>query len=177
MREAQVPWWMPHPERAQSRPNPTRATAPEVSENESAPPIQIQAPKLPDWFANSEPAGSRDFQVQPSVEPAAENPVSSSDSRIERLRELFANVGLAHLNRNRAPLSEIAQEIPDRKQAPAPCEKGQPESPVAASAEPQSDVAPAPAVVAPREFVPMKEPAHDDEIRTLPAKRGQYGSR
>lgn len=175
MREGQIPWWMPHPAPAQSHPNPTCATAPKFSEIEIVTPIRTQAPKLPDWFWNSEPASSGNLREQTSHEPAAESP-ALGESRIERLRELFANVGLADLHRNRAPLSEIAQEIQHQNEAPTSGEKTEAESPVAAPTEMQSEVAPAPAAVLPREFVPVKEPVQDD-IRILPAKRGQYDSR
>lgn len=176
MREGLIPWWMPQPEPAQSRPNPACATAPRFPENESVTPTRIQGPKLPDWFWNGEPASSGASQVQPSIESAAETHVLS-ESRIERLRELFANVGLADLHRNRAPLSEIAEEIQHQNEAPASGQKAEAESSVAAPTETQPDVAPAPVTGLPREFVPVKEPVQDDDIRILPAKRGQYGSR
>jgi hypothetical protein len=162
---AETPWWMPQAARADSD------LKQECASN------RIQAPQLPDWFRNKDSDGSGDLNQRANTDVPAQAPVASAESRMERLRGLFANVGLADLHRNRAPLSETVQEIPDQNEAPAVHEKSEAESSVSTPGEPQSAPESKPAVVLPREFVPVKESVQDDDIRILPAKRGQYGLR
>jgi polysaccharide biosynthesis transport protein len=199
--DAELPWWLLPPS-SQIKPgvpaNTVEACAAEPVQSvcqESAPP-SIHAPKLPDWFWEGGASGTGDFTCLAAEHAAAasEQIPPDTESRLDRLRGLFSNVGLANLHRNRGNFT--AGEQP------------QPTAPIAApggfnstTAEPAPVAPPVvkgpdvvisipitakPEIRSPKEYVPVKEPKHkaaagkdwrDDEIHILPAKRGQYGSR
>jgi hypothetical protein len=190
---AELPWWMAQPHRPKFDLNPASANVPLFHHKQEA--VQDR-PHMADWFRNS---GSRpdDLAKHSAVEKSVETQVSSAESRIERLRGLVANVGLASLHRNRAPLA--IDDVPQPFEMQAPLESAETESvidppPISNSAA-EAVEAP-PAIVSPREFIPVKDSPdntattstpeasgktagsdHNDEIRILPAKRGQYSSR
>ena len=66
----------------------------------------FKPPKLPDWFWDGGISGTGDFTHLPPERAsiATEQMLTDAESRVERLRGLFANVGLANLHRNRGPL-------------------------------------------------------------------------
>jgi hypothetical protein len=160
----------------------------------ASPPVQmaypvcstVQPPKLPAWFWERGPGGLGDLKPQIAVknaEPAAEP--APSASRMERLRGVLQEVGIANLHRNHAPLPLDEQGFPGRHAASMQPSAAAPGN---EAAEPASTlVTDRPVIVSPREFVPVKEPKRtpddaasanrDDEIRILPSRRGQYGSR
>ena len=232
---AETSWWL-LPNASPAPPAPTQACAVEPVKSEypaSAPP-RIQPPKLPDWFWEGGPGGSGDFlrlSAPENAESSSEPLQSDAEARIERLRGLFANVGLAALHRNRGSVAQDEvlpreeqlprteqfpheKQLPHTEQLPRPelkiaAQQDSPESPVAANQFETAVVQPAPVaisaanlpepasavlitaepqILSPKESVTVKEPKRkpdnkssadwdDDEIHTLPAKRGQYGSR
>lgn len=129
---------------------------------------RIEPPNLPDWFWDRGSSGSSDItqlSAAENTEPVAVHMPSDATSRMERLRGLFANVGLENLHRGYG--GNMPQDDPDHRD----------NSPSSAQT---------PEILSPREFVPVKEPKRTsddatsanrgDEIRILPSKRGQYGS-
>jgi len=201
-KDAELPWWLlPPSSQVKSEalavvPEACAAEPVQTDYPESAPP-RIQTPQLPDWFWEGGTGGTGDF-THPATEPAAptEQIPSDAELRLERLRGLFSNVGLANLHRSRGTLLGDEQQLaPGTVTSPARLDPPVPGPiPAAPSVEKAAEVVVTPQVVAkpeilsPREFVPIKEQKrrsgaesspgwHDDEIRILPAKRGQYGSR
>ena len=195
---AELPWWMPRPHRAKFDLNPASANVPLFLHNQAHLQDRIQAPRIADWFRNSGSARPEDPTQNTAVEKSVETQVFSGESRIERLRGLLANVGLASLNRNRAPLA--VDDVPQPIEIQAASESAKTDSvidPPPSSNLAAEDFEAAPAIVSPREFVPVKESQVEsaktsspespgkttavfddsDEIRILPAKRGQYTSR
>jgi succinoglycan biosynthesis transport protein ExoP len=162
---------------------------------------KIAPPKLPDWFWGTGSGGSGDFMrlhAAETSEPASESPSGEAESRMERLRGLFANVGLAELHRGGTQNTGAVQQKtvqPDHPGLPAtppisPA-KVAPMSPAAAKpAEkvPEKQIAVSPEIISPKEFAPPviagRKPSpqpfsswNDGEVQTLPSRRGQYGSR
>jgi polysaccharide biosynthesis transport protein len=199
--DAEMPWWLLPPS---SRVKPeasvveTCAAEPVQTEYPDSAPPRIRAPKLPDWFWEGGTNGTGDFTRLAAEHAAAatEQIPLDSDSRLERLRGLFSNIGLANLSRNRGPFppdepqsspitvtGSIQVNIPAVEPGPvvAPVEK-------AVEAVVAQQVFARPEILSPKEFVPIKVQKsrsdaasstgwNDDEIRILPSKRGQYGSR
>jgi len=201
--DSESPWWL-LPTNSRLRPE-ARASANEACAAERVPtdypesaPARLTPPQLPDWFWESGASGTGDF-TRLAVEHAAaarEQLPTDAESRLERLRGLFANVGLANLHRNR-------ESFPSDEEPPSPIPVVAPSLIVPRVAEPKPaaplvEKAPEPAIapqinakpeiLSPKEFVPVKEQKHrftsasdsawnDDDIRTLPSKRGQYGPR
>ncbi len=108
--DTETRWWL-LPNATPADPAPAQSCAAEPVESEypaSAPP-RIQPPKLPDWFWEGGPGGSGDFTRLPAIEnaqPASESMLTDAEARIERLRGLFANVGLSTLHRNRGSVTQ-----------------------------------------------------------------------
>ena len=135
----------------------------------------IRPPKLPEWYWESGPDNFTHLQNAGSEKTAAEEIPSDTASRMERLRGLFAEAGLEVLHRNRGVLPQSEQRTSTLRESL--------QSVISAS----SHAAATPENLSPREFVPIKLPEStsgdvtsanlDDEIRILPSKRGQYGSR
>jgi hypothetical protein len=139
-----------------------------------APVSPIQPPMPPEWLREQpRPAAEN---AEPAQEPAPSEPAS----RMERLRELFENVGLANLQRNYGPRPQ---------DEPLPMQRAVATRSLEMPTEPPSivRVAATDETLLPREFIPVREPERTsdetisanprDEIRILPSKRGQYGSR
>jgi hypothetical protein len=199
--DAAMPWWL-LPLSPTVNPEPP-VTAIETCASEPVPTDyiesvspRIQAPKLPDWFWEQGTSGTAGFAHLAAQHAAATEQMSSSaESRLERLRGLFPTVGLANLHRNRGPLPDEEQASSAIATAPG---RDNPliveTSPIAPPIEKTADVmdtvpiTATPEILSPKEFVPFKEQRrkaaadsgtgwNDEEIRILPAKRGQYGSR
>jgi hypothetical protein len=172
----------------QPEPVPACASTGARAEYPASTPSKIQLPNLPDWFwEGGGSSGSRDFahlSIAKETEPGSEQMLPDAASRMERLRNLFANVGLGNLHRNRDPLSQHESMEPRPLNPQAPSLKTAEKPGEQAST---TGVETRPKTLLPREFIPLKEPKHasdvaafanlDDEIRILPSKRGQYGSR
>ncbi len=196
--DLEMPWWLLPPS-SRVRPEAQACVAePVLTDYPESAPHRIQAPKLPDWFWEGGTSGTGDFTHLPAEHAsiATEKMTTDAESRVERLRVLFANVGLANLHRNRGPLL-IDEQQPSSGIITAPGRTSPPvvePSPAAPPVEKAADevvttpVIAEPEILSPKEFVPVKERKrrsdaisstvwNDDEIRILPAKRGQYGSR
>lgn len=195
---AETPWWLLPPSPQPPPPPPITACAagPVQAEYPAQGPPLVHPPKLPDWLWEQ---GSKSFSHLHSVEAQGhvqEQAQPEVESRMDRLRSLFSNVGLADLNRNYAPLPEerepTRQVVADISQVPSrgfDADVALP--PTHAVAEktsatvPEAKVIAKPEILSPREFVPVKsgrrnrdaEPEVDNDIVILPAKRGQYTSR
>ena len=184
--EADRPWWMPAPTHTKSAQEEACVKAPSYSESAAASSGRIQPPKLPDWFWDSNSSGPDDFTQLRTAANVAESPIVNSESRIERLRGLLANVGLADLHRSRAPIAGSPQMIPHRDKTPdtiwragtepvfdIPAEAQTALSDVAVSATAVSaNVEAKPATVAPLEFVSAKDSKSDPSRNAMkePAK-------
>jgi hypothetical protein len=145
----------------------------------------VQPPKLPEWFRERGSGGPGDFArlLAPENEKPAAEQMPSASSRMEGLRGLFENVGLANLHHSHGPFSPDEQPLPTRHAAQSPATM-----PAQNAAEPTSaaQVEATQDILSPRQFVPIREPRCtsddatsanlDGEIRILPSKRGQYGS-
>ena len=153
---AETPWWLV-PNASPHYPAPAQSCAVEPVKSEypaSAPP-RIQPPKLPDWFWEGGPGRSGDFMRLPAAEnaqSASEPTQTEAEARIERLRGLLANVGLATLHRNRGTVAQD-EDLPQLEQLP-PTElkiaarQVSPESPVAPYQFEAAVAQPAPAAIA-----------------------------
>jgi hypothetical protein len=197
----QMPWWLEQPAsrdttEAVATSQTCLAEAAQAEFPDFAPP-HFQAPKLPDWFWESGTRG-RSHLVQLAAHETGvktEEMTMDSESRIERLRGLFANVGLANLHRNRGELlfheqqaSPGARPTPSRSVPSA--SKSSPAEPLIANvtnAVPTPPGKAQPEIFSPKEFVPLGGQKrrsdsvssagwNQDEIRILPARRGQYAS-
>jgi capsular polysaccharide biosynthesis protein len=199
--DAEMPWWLLPPS-SSVKPEASvvetcAAESVQTDYPDSAPP-RIPAPKLPDWFWEGSTSGTGDFTRLAAEHAAAttEQMPLDSESRIERLRGLLSNVGLGNLSRKRGLFP------PDEQQS-SPATIADPRHVDTPAVEPSRVVVPAekaseavatpqdfdkPEVLSPKEFVPVKVQKsrsdassstgwNDDEIRILPSKPGQYGSR
>jgi hypothetical protein len=138
---AETSWWL-LPNASPAPPAPTQACAVEPVKSEypaSAPP-RIQPPKLPDWFWEGGPGGSGDFLRLPAgenAESSSEPMQTDAEARIERLRGLFANVGLAALHRNRGSVAQDEdlprEELFPRTELRIDAQQDPPEPPVVQS--------------------------------------------
>jgi capsular polysaccharide biosynthesis protein len=155
-----------------------------------------RAEPLPDWFwaaRSSGPSGSAESGTVEKEKPVeGENPFEA-ESRLSGLRGLVLTLELKKLNMRResarlneepssaesasepSPLTRRGSTIVDGEAATA--EAAAPEANVAAS-----EVTAEPEFLRPKEFVPMSETKRaqeesDDDIRILPARRGQYRSK
>jgi hypothetical protein len=201
--KAEMPWWLLPPSsrlktESQARISETCAAERAQTDYPDSAPPQISAPKLPDWFWEGGTSGTGGFTrlAAEHTAGATEQLPLDSETRVERLRGLFANVGLANLSRKRGPFPPDEQQlvpdpVADSGRIDAPAFK--PNSIAAAIEEaPQAGVSThvlaKPEILSPKEFVPVKplKPrsevaastvSSDDDIRILPSKRGQYGSR
>jgi hypothetical protein len=159
---------------------------PEHAAGNDLPPTESEpAPGTPNL---REPSTAQEFSKAPaeattaeSVEPAAEQMPSDAESSLEGLRGLFANVGLEGLHRNRGPLP---QGVPDTQPTALPSEKAaEPPSTarLAAALEKLTPTGPVPVPAPVKETKPTPgdatPPEPEDDIRILPSRRGQYGSR
>ena len=148
-----------------------------------SPATPTQPPRLPELLRERGPGGPGDLAPRPNAEdaePAQEPAPSEAASRMERLRGLFDTVGLANLQRNYGP------RPPDEQ---LPMQQAVPVRSLTMPAEPASivRVVASDEALLPREFIPVREPKRTsdeatsanlgDEIRILPSRRGQYGSR
>ena len=196
--DAEIPWWL-LPSSSRVKPE-TKIDSIEACIGEplqTAPP-RIRAPKLPDWFweGGTNETGDLMHLAQEHAGAAKEQLPLDTESRLERLRGLFSNVGLANLHRSRAPLlADREQSSPITVAPPAlvnpSAAQPNPAVPLvekAAQAVVTTQVVAKPERLSPREFIPLKEKQsgarvessasrNKDEVRILPAKRGQYGSR
>lgn len=196
----ETPWWLlpPSPQPPPPPPITACATEPLRAEFPAGGAQRMQPPKLPDWFWDQGTGGWGGFTHLPAVE--AEQSVQEPpavESRMDRLRSLFSDAGLANLQRNRGPLSQ-EQQPPTRQSAsekPPASARGfdaaaaapsmQAATEKTAASAPEAKFIAKPEILSPREFVPVKianrkrdaEPVEDDDIVILPAKRGQYTSR
>lgn len=201
--EAEMPWWLldaPLP----AQPTPAVACVPRPVERvvSSAPGQNTQPPRLPKWFWEGGSSGSGDFTQLPPAEEVErdneENPIDA-ESRLHGLRGLFVNLGLTNLSRNKdfasqdepPPANQQSVSEPPvlhRAAMPYAAPHSNPSAPVEMPPAQAKQVAAKPEFLSPREFVPVKDANRasgvlpktsweDDEIRILPARRGQYRSR
>jgi hypothetical protein len=193
--DEEMPWWLLPPSSqvmpgVQAKAAEACAAEPVQADYPQPVPPRIQAPKLPDWFCEGGESGTAEFTRLAAKHAAAstEQIPTHAESRIERLRGLFSTVGIANLNRNREQESFAGGAIPDGINPPvfepSPAKYSIEKSPEVVVTTPVTAQTEIPS---PREFVPIKEQKRtsdadspggwNDDIRILPAKRGQYGSR
>jgi polysaccharide biosynthesis transport protein len=188
---------------------PSCAAQSSQSEYPATAPRRIETPKLPDWFLGSGSSGSGSFMRLAASEASTsvqESAPSEAESRVERLRGLFSNVGLSDLRRSHTQHTEVPLHSVAEPAQPAP--PLAPNHPVTNSADPtvgipltrgpvvetptakppEKRVEAAPEILSPKDFAPAstqnRKPNpprfsswNDDEIQTLPSRRGQYGAR
>ena len=196
--DTEPPWWLsPPPPRVKSETKIDSIQAC-VAESVQTSSPRIPAPKLPDWFweGGTIRTGDLAYQAAEHAANATEQLPLDAKSRVERLRGLLSNVGLANLHRNRAPFLADGERSPHVTVSPPASVNPpvvQPSSAVPLVEKTDESVATThvaatPERLSPREFIPLKEKKSsssvesspgfkEDEIRILPAKRGQYGSR
>ena len=153
---AETPWWLlPNTSPAHSAPAQSCAVEPVKSEYPASAPPRIQPPKLPDWFWEGGPGRSGNFMRLPAAEnaqSALEPMQTDAEARIERLRGLLANVGLATLHRNRGSVAQdedLPREEQVTEQLPSPelkiaAQQDSPESPGAPNQSEAAVAQPAP---------------------------------
>ena len=199
--DAVIPWWLlppfSHVKREASVVETCAAESAQTDYPDSAPP-RIPAPKLPDWFWEGGASRKGDLTGLAAEHAAAATEQLPLDSkkRLERLRGLLSNIGLANLSRKCGPFPPDEQQsspaaVAESVQFNTPAVEPDPVvAPAETAVEPvvATQVFANPEILSPKEFVPLKVQKsrsdaasstgwNDDDIRILPSKRGQYDSR